>query len=127
MTRLTTAEIIDRFNHAFVHHDPAVLDDLIADDCVMEAIQPAPDGARTEGREACLTFWRALAEDHSTQFETEEIVVLGEHATIRWRYRYGDTPADWVRGVNLMRVRNGQIAEALGYSKTGGEIPLAAE
>jgi hypothetical protein len=29
--------------------------------------------------------------------------------------------------VNLMRVRDGQIIEALGYSKTGGEIPLAAE
>jgi ketosteroid isomerase-like protein len=126
MTR-TTAEIIDRFNHAFVNHDPAALDELIAADCVMEAIQPAPDGARTEGREECLAFWTALAEDRSTQFETEEIVVSGDNATIRWRYRFGDGPADSVRGVNLMRVRDGQIVEALGYSKTGGEIPLAAE
>ena len=53
MPQRTTAEIIDLFNHAFVHHDPTALDDLIAEDCVMEAIQPAPDGARTEGREAC--------------------------------------------------------------------------
>jgi ketosteroid isomerase-like protein len=126
MTR-TTAEIIDRFNHAFVNHDPAALNELIAADCVMEAIQPAPNGARTEGREECLAFWTALAEDRSTQFETEEIVVSGDNATIRWRYRFGDGPADSVRGVNLMRVRDGQIIEALGYSKTGGEIPLAAE
>jgi ketosteroid isomerase-like protein len=126
MTR-TTAEIIDRFNHAFVNHDPAALNELIAADCVMEAIQPAPNGARTEGREECLAFWTALAEDRSTQFETEEIVVSGDNATIRWRYRFGDGPADSVRGVNLMRVRDGQIVEALGYSKTGGEIPLAAE
>jgi ketosteroid isomerase-like protein len=127
MTQHTTTEIIDRFNHAFVNHDATALDDLIADDCVMEAIQPAPDGARTEGRAACLTFWKALAEDRSTQFETEEIVVWGEHAVIRWRYRFGDGPADSVRGVNLMQVRDGQIVEALGYSKTGGEVPLAAE
>jgi ketosteroid isomerase-like protein len=127
MSQPTTAEIIGRFNHAFVNHDPTALDDLIAADCVMEAIQPAPDGARYEGREACLGFWLALAEDRSTQFEAEEIVVLGEHATIRWRYRFGAAPADSVRGVNLMRVRDGQIVEALGYSKTGGEIPLAAE
>jgi ketosteroid isomerase-like protein len=127
MTHRTTAEIIDRFNHAFVNHDPTALNDLIAADCVMEAIQPAPDGARYQGREACLTFWKALAEDRSTQFETEDVVVSGEHATIRWRYRFGDAPADSVRGVNLMRIRDGQIAEALGYSKTGGEIPLAAE
>jgi ketosteroid isomerase-like protein len=127
MAQRTTAEIIDRFNYAIVDHEPTALDDLIADDCVMEAIQPAPDGARYEGREACLTFWRALAEDRGTQFEAEEIVVAGERATIRWRYRFGDGPADSVRGVNLMRVRDGRIAEALGYSKTGGEIPLAAE
>jgi ketosteroid isomerase-like protein len=100
---------------------------LVADDCVMEAVQPAPDGARYEGREACLTFWQALTGDRSTQFEAEDIVVSGEHATIRWRYHFGDAPADSVRGVNLMRVRDGQIVEALGYSKTGGEIPLAAD
>lgn len=127
MAQRTTAEILDRFNHAFVNHDPAALDDLIAADCAMEAIQPAPDGARYKGRESCLTFWKALAEDRSTQFEREDMVVLGEHGTIRWRYRFGDALADSVRGVTLMRVRDGQIVEALGYSKTGGEIPLAAE
>ncbi|QXJ21359.1 nuclear transport factor 2 family protein [Actinomadura graeca] len=127
MSDHTTADVIDRFNRAFVEHDPAVLNDLIGEDCVMEAIQPAPDGARYEGREDCLTFWRALAEDHTSQFAPEEVVVLGDRATIRWRYTYGDGPADSVRGVNLMRVRDGLIVEALGYSKTGGEVPLATE
>nr|WP_246148985.1 nuclear transport factor 2 family protein [Nonomuraea turkmeniaca] len=74
-----------------------------------------------------MTFWQALAEDRSTQFEPEEVVVAGDRATIRWRYRFGDGPADSVRGVNLMRVRDGLIVEALGYSKTAGEVPLAAE
>ncbi|MFE3453642.1 nuclear transport factor 2 family protein [Nonomuraea sp. NPDC059194] len=124
---MTTAEVIDRFNRAFVDHDPALLTDLIGDDCVMEAIQPAPDGARYEGREACLTFWQALAQDSTTQFEPEDVVVAGDRATIRWRYRFGDGPADSVRGVNLMLVRDGLIVEALGYSKTAGEVPLAAE
>jgi ketosteroid isomerase-like protein len=123
----TTAEVMERFNHAFVGHDPAALTDLIGDDCVMEAIQPAPDGARYEGREACLAFWSALAEDRTTQFEPEDVAVAGDRATIRWRYRFGDGPADSVRGVNLMRVRDGLIIEALGYSKTGGEVPLAAD
>ena len=109
-----TSEIIRRFNDAFVRHDPSQLDDLIGEDCVMEAIQPAPDGARYEGRTACLDFWRALA---------------GDRATIRWRYRYGAGAADYVRGVNLMRVRDGKIVEALGYSKTPGAdaVPLAAD
>src|SRR5712691_11953770 len=123
----TTADVIDQFNHAFVSHDPAALAGLIGDDCVMEAIQPAPDGARDEGRAACLVFWRALAEDLTTQFEPEEVTVAGERATIRWRYRFGDAPADSVRGVNLMRLRDGLIVEALGYSKTAGEVPLATD
>jgi hypothetical protein len=73
----TTADVIDQFNHAFVSHDPAALTGLIGDGCVMEAIQPAPDGARYEGREACLAFWRALAEDRTSQFEPEEVTVAG--------------------------------------------------
>jgi ketosteroid isomerase-like protein len=113
-----TSEVIRRFNAAFVEHDAALLADLIDEDCVMEAIQPAPDGARYEGRDACLEFWQALAADRSTQFEPEEIIVSGDRATIRWRYRFGDGDADSVRGVNLMRIRDGFIVEALGYSKT---------
>ncbi|TQF05672.1 nuclear transport factor 2 family protein [Kitasatospora acidiphila] len=123
----TTAAVIERFNHAFVHHLPDELDELVGEDCVMEGIQPAPDGERYDGGQACLEFWRALAADRTTRFAPEEVVVMGEHATIRWRYRYGDGPADSVRGVNLMRVRDGRIVEALGYSKTAGEVPLAAE
>lgn len=127
MSPCTTAAVMDRFNHAFVHHQPDVLDDLVGEGCVMEGIQPAPDGDRYEGREACLAFWRALADDRTTQFEPEEVFVSGDRATIRWRYRFGDGPADSVRGVNLMRVEEGRIVEALGYSKTAGEVPLAAE
>jgi len=124
-----TSEIIRRFNDAFLRHDPDQLDDLIGDECVMEAIQPAPDGERYEGRAACLAFWQALAADRTTQFEDEEITVAADRATIRWRYRYGDGAADYVRGVNLMRVRDGKIVEALGYSKTPGDaaVPLAAD
>jgi hypothetical protein len=47
MSDLATVEIIiERFNHAFVAHDPVGFADLISDGCVMEAIEPAPDGAR---------------------------------------------------------------------------------
>ena len=35
----------------------------IAPDCVMESIQPAPDGTRYEGYDACLAFWEAIATD----------------------------------------------------------------
>jgi len=123
-----TAEVIRRFNAAFTERDVRLLDGLVAEACVMEAIQPAPDGTRVEGREHCVAFWEGLIDDPRTTFAPVEVHVSGERATIRWRYRFGPGPADYVRGVNLMTVRDGQIVEALGYAKvpaiqnsTGGQ------
>jgi ketosteroid isomerase-like protein len=125
---LDTTEIMRRFNDAFLQHQPEALDALIADDCVMESIQPAPNGARYEGRDACLSFWQALASDTSSHFELEDVTVAGDRAVIRWRYHFGVGEENSVRGVNLMRVHDGQIVEALGYAKVPGEqVPLAVE
>lgn len=38
-----TSEVVRRFNKAFLERDPAVLEGLIARDCVMETIQLARD------------------------------------------------------------------------------------
>jgi len=111
--------IMDRFNRAFLEHDPALLADLVGPDCVMESIQPAPNGTRYEGYDACLQFWQALAADRVSYFEVEDTVAMGDHATIRWRFNFGDGQS--VRGVNVMRVRDGKIVEALGYAKSPGD------
>jgi ketosteroid isomerase-like protein len=113
----TTSEVIRRFNEAFQQHDPAALPELIAEDCVIENVSPAPNGSRHVGREACLTLWRRIATNAENEFNVEEVVVTGERATIRWRLRWGDDESQSVRGVNLMRVRSGQIVEAHGYIK----------
>lgn len=121
-----TSDIMRRFNDAFLTHQPALLDDLIAENCVMESIQPAPDGTRYEGREACLAFWQALAVDPDSFFTVEDVAVAGERAVIRWRFHYGEGPQDTVRGVNVMLVRDGLIVEALGYAKVPPDrVPLA--
>ena len=119
MKATETSEIMRRFNQAFLEHEPAILKDVIAPDCVMESIQPAPDGTRYEGYDACLAFWQALAADGTTFFEVEDTVAIGDRAIIPWRFNFGDGGS--VRGVNLMRVRDGQIVEALGYSKSPGQ------
>ena len=115
----STSEVIRRFNEAFQQHDPAALRELIADDCVIENSNPAPNGSRHVGREACLELWQRLATAAGTHFDLEEVVVTGERATIRWRLRWGADENQSVRGVNLMRVQSGQIVEALGYVKGG--------
>jgi ketosteroid isomerase-like protein len=126
LSEAQTTDVIRRFNEAFLRHDSTGLVDLVGEGCVMETIQPAPNGARYEGRAACLGFWQELAADRSSQFEVEDVAIAGDRATIRWRFRFGAGAADSVRGVNLMHVREGRIVEALGYSKTpdGDGAPL---
>ncbi len=113
----TTREIINRFHNAFEKHRPEDLDDLIGEGCVLENTTPAPDGARYEGREACLDFWKGIASSASLVFEAEEIWHSKDRGIIRWQLRWGKSPADRVRGVNIMRVRDGKIVEGLGYVK----------
>ncbi|HEU4891784.1 MAG TPA: nuclear transport factor 2 family protein [Vicinamibacterales bacterium] len=114
----STREVVRRFIEAFKQKDASAIPDLVAEDCVMEAMQPAPDGERIEGRTATVTFWQAMVSDPNGSFDVEDVNLCGEWAINRWRYRYGQGREDSVRGVTLIRVRNGKIAEALGYAKT---------
>lgn len=128
MSAPETPEVVRRFNQAFLDHDPGAFPDLIAQDCVMESMQPAPDGTRYEGYDVNLAFWQALAADRTTQFQTEEMTAAGDRAVIRWRIHFGEGQS--MRGVTLLRVRNGRIVEALAYSKVPGEpapLPRASD
>lgn len=118
MTVDATADTVHRFIAAFQQGDPTAFPDLVAPDCVMEAIQPAPDGARVEGYADNVAFWQAMVSDASGTFESEDLVICGDRAIQRWRYRYGAQAIDSVRGVTLFLVRDGKIAEALAYAKT---------
>jgi hypothetical protein len=114
---LTTAELIERFNDVFQRHDPSPLADLVAEDCVIENTNPAPDGSRHVGRDECVALWGRIATAPQTSFDLEDVVVAGERAIIRWRLRWGEGERASIRGVNLLRVRGGRIVEALGYVK----------
>lgn len=114
---LETADVIRRFNDVFLRHAPAELAEIVSTDCVIENTTPGPDGARYVGRAACLSLWSRIATEPGLRFEVEDVVVAGERATIRWRMCWGGGAEDSVRGVNLMRVHDGRIIEALGYVK----------
>ena len=114
---IETADVMRRFNEVFLRHDPAALIDLIAEDCVIENTKPAPNGARQVGRDACVATWTEIATTPGTHFDLEEVFVAGSRAIIRWRFCFGENEADSIRGVNLMRVRDGLIVEAMGYVK----------
>ena len=118
----TTHKVIDRFNRAFQERDATLLEDIIATDCVMESIQPAPDGTRYEGYDASFSSWKALIDDTASHFEAEDVHTGDGWALIRWRYVWGPAPGHSVRGVNVMRVVDGKIVEAAGYSKTAPTV-----
>jgi ketosteroid isomerase-like protein len=116
-TTSDTFEIMRRFNDVFQRHDPSALPELVAKDCVIENTTPAPSGARYEGRDACVALWKEIATTPGTHFDLEDVFVAGDRAIIRWRYFWGEGEANSVRGVNLMRVHDGLIVEAMGYVK----------
>ena len=49
-------------------------------------------------------------------FETEEIFATGDRALVRWVFHWDDADGH-VRGVDVMRVRDGKVAEKLAYVK----------
>jgi ketosteroid isomerase-like protein len=75
MSTSETSGVIQRFSDAFQHHDPAALTELVAEDCVIENTQPAPNGSRHVGREACLAVWQGLATTPGMHFDVEELFV----------------------------------------------------
>ena len=68
-------------------------------------------------------FNRAFQErDATSHFEVEDVHTGDEWALIRWRYVWGPGPDHSLRGVNVMRVVDGKIVEAAGYSKTAPTV-----
>lgn len=108
------AETVRKFDAAFNRHDLAALAELITEDCVFESTQP-PDGQRIVGRAAVLEAWgQVMADATGVHFEVEEMITAGDRVVVPWRYSWAD---GHIRGVDVMRVRGGQVAESFAYVK----------
>jgi ketosteroid isomerase-like protein len=107
-------DLMDRFTAALNSHDLDAVLALVAEDIVFESTTPPPDGARYEGRDAVARVWgELLTTTPQARFSVEEQFSDGSgRAVVRWRYDWGD---GYVRGVDIVRVRNGQLAENLAY------------
>lgn len=116
-----TRETVERFNEATGRRDVDGMMALMTDDCVFENTFPRPDGARYTGQRAVRDFWlRLFADSPNAVFEGEELFVAGDRCVVRWLYRWApDEPEKpgHVRGVDVLRVRDGKIAEKLSYVK----------
>jgi len=111
----TTRSVVERFNDTFNRHDLDAIMALMTDDCIFEDTEPRPDGTRYVGSQAVRSRWEALFRaSPSAVFTTEELFVSGDRAVVRWRYDWG---AGHVRGTDVLRVRDGKVAEKLAYVK----------
>lgn len=113
-------DLIHTFNQAFNRHDVAGVLDLMSDDCLFENTYPPPDGEHILGKPA-MRRWleRFFAASPQAFFEFEEIVICGDSAFQRWTYRWvePDGKAGHVRGVDILHLSEGKIAQKLSYVK----------
>jgi ketosteroid isomerase-like protein len=114
-----TSEVITAFNDAFNRRSTDQVAPLLTDDCIFDGTTP-PDGERHVGRDDVLAAFTAVFQSAAHgEFTTEEMIVTGDRAVVRWRYDWTDHAGQpgHVRGVDLFRVREGRVAEKLAYVK----------
>ena len=112
-----TLDVIRRFNEAFSRRDVDGVMALMTADCVFENTQSPPDGERFVGVAAVRAFWKRFFESTpGARFETEEAFATGDRAVVRWVFHW-DNAGGHVCGVDVMRVRDGKVAEKLAYVK----------
>jgi ketosteroid isomerase-like protein len=106
--------VVERFGAAWAAHDLDGAMALVTEDCVFDSTSPAPDGQRYLGRERVRAAWKAIFDDTSSNFDTEETFSAGDRVVQLWRYSWD---GGHVRGVDVFRVREGKVAEKLSYVK----------
>ena len=105
---------VERFGAAFARQDVDAVMAAMTPDCVFESTTP-PDGDRYVGAVAVRETWTAFfAASAGAVFETEEQFGFGDRVVSRWRYTW---PGGHIRGVDVLRVRDGLVAEKLSYVK----------
>ena len=111
---IVTMDVVAAFNDAFNRHDVNALRALMTVDCVFVDTAP-PDGIRHVGiAAASAAFEWLFVQSPLAHFDAQLVVVAGDRVVQTWRYSWGDGHVD---GVDIIRVRHGQVAEKCSYVK----------
>jgi ketosteroid isomerase-like protein len=115
-----TAAALTAFSAAFGSGDVDAIMARMTDDCVFESTGPAPDGVRRTGSADVRAVWVELfGQTLDASFTEEESFVAGDRGVLRWRFTWTnpDGSPGHVRGVDVLRFRDGLVAEKLSYVK----------
>jgi ketosteroid isomerase-like protein len=110
---------VERYRDAVDRHDIDAAVAAFTDDGLIDCTPP-PDGERYEGAAEIRALFRQLFDSEGERtFETEELFIAGDRAVVRWRHQWIDASGrpGHVRGIEVLRVRDGKIAEKLAYVK----------
>jgi ketosteroid isomerase-like protein len=107
-------EVVEIFGAAWAAHDLDAAIALITEDCAFDNTDPAPDGTRYVGRDAIREAWRPIFDDAVAHFEAEETFAAGDRVVQLWTYSWD---GGHVRGVDVIKVRDGKVSEKFSYVK----------
>ena len=114
-----TLAAVDAFNEAFNSHDVDAIMAHMTADAVFESTSP-PAGERHEGAAAVRVAWETFfAASPTAHFDAEDVIASGDRCVIRWIYTWQDDEGaeQQIHGVDVLRVRDGKVAEKLAYVK----------
>jgi ketosteroid isomerase-like protein len=121
MSKIESAlRVVLAFNEALNRQDVEGMKQLLSDDCVFESADPAPDGAAYDGKEPIAQYWRDFFRKvPQAQIKIEDAYGFGDQCVKRWRYQGGDADAqtEQMRGVDIVKVKDGLICELFSYVK----------
>lgn len=112
--------VLAGFSAAFGSGDVDAIMARMTDDCVFESTGPAPDGQRHDGQDAVRAVWEKLFDEtRDPKFIDEDAFLSGDRACVRWRFTWTneDGSEGHVRGVDVIRFRDGLVSEKLSYVK----------
>lgn len=112
--RIDPLSLVESFGASWAGHDLDTAITFLSDDCLFDATGPAPDGMAHRGHDEIRHAWQAIFADKSSKFEPEETFASGDRVTQLWRYSWD---GGHVRGIDVFKVRDGQITEKLSYVK----------
>lgn len=115
MTSPDPLAVVHAFNEAWDAHDLDATLALVTEDCVFESARTGVNGARIVGRDALRVAWAPSFARGGDPFVIEDSIAAADRVVQLWVFTDGERV---VRGVDVMRVRDGLVAEKFGYVKT---------
>jgi ketosteroid isomerase-like protein len=114
-----TLEAVNRYNAAVNAHDLEGVMANMTEDRLFSNTRPAPSGTLYRGQAEVRAWWSEFFKNSpKANFAGEEVIVAGDRCIVRWHYTWEKEgkPGE-IHGVDVLKVRDGKIAEKLAYVK----------